>query len=157
MRSLPAIGVVIGIAGALLAAFPARAEWNAVGPDVEAAARDPWIAGALAAVNAIDRAAMSPEPAAFAAFLVDDLAVDNPQDGVSVRGATAQRSAAGRIRCSRDDRIVEYAGVRGDMALPMGEEVVRPAGDEHATDHELHRRCTDDSPTCGSRSTASGD
>jgi hypothetical protein len=127
----------------LLAATPSQADWKAATPDVEAAAKDARIAGALAAVNAIDQAAVSGDTAAFAALLAGDLAVNNPQNGVSVRGATAQRSAAGKIRYSRYDRVIEYAGLRGDLVLLMGEETVVPEEAAGVSPTEQHRRFTD--------------
>jgi hypothetical protein len=124
-------------------AQPAWADWRPANPDVAAAAKDARIAAALNAVNAIDRAAVRDDHAAFAALLADDLAVNNPQNGVSVRGATAQRSAAGKISYVRYDRIVEYAGLRDGMVLLMGEEIVQPRGDGNAPASEVHRRFTD--------------
>lgn len=123
----------------------ASAAWHAGNPGVAAAASEPRIAGALAAVDAIDRAATGEDPAAFAALLADDLAVNNPQNGVSVRGATAQRSAAGMIRYTRYDRTIDYAGLRGDMVLLMGEEIVSPreAGAAGSAPGLVHRRFTD--------------
>jgi hypothetical protein len=118
---------------------PSWADWKAGSPDVEVIAKDSRVAGALAAVNAIDRAAMGTDPSVFAGLLAEDLAVNNPQNGVSVRGGTAQRSAAGQITYSRYDRIVEYAGLRGDMVLLMGEEMVVPDGGTA----EQRRRFTD--------------
>ena len=128
--------------GATLSA-PASAAWKAGNPDVTTAATDARIAGALAAVNEIDRAAVSDDHAAFAAMLADDLAVNNPQNGVSVRGATAQRSAAGQISYARYDRVIEYAGLRGDMVILMGEEIVLPKAPATASAGEMHRRFTD--------------
>jgi hypothetical protein len=130
-------------AGGLILASPATAAWKASNPDVAAAAKDARIAGALAAVDAIDRAAVSDDHAAFAALLDDDLAVNNPQNGVSVRGATGQRSAAGQISYSRYDRLVEYAGLRGSMVLLMGEEIVLPRSPAGNPAREMHRRFTD--------------
>ena len=130
-------------AGCLLATCglsPAPAAWRAGNRDVAAAAKDARIAGALAAVDAIDRAAVSDDHATFAALLADDLAVNNPQNGVSVRGATAGRSAAGQISYARYDRTVEYAGLRGGMVVLMGEEVVLQKG---PSAREMHRRFTD--------------
>lgn len=131
------------VAIATLFAAPAPAEWKAGGPEAAAAAIDPRIAGALTAVDAIDRAAVAGDHAAFAALLADDLAVNNPQNGVSVRGATARRSAAGRIGYARYDRIIDYAGLRSGMVLLMGEEIVRPIGEGGAPAREVHRRFTD--------------
>lgn len=129
--------------GALLLSAPATAAWKPANADVALAARDDRIAGALAAVDEIDRAATSDDHAAFAALLADDLAVNNPQNGVSVRGATGQRSAAGRISYARYDRVIDYAGLRGTMVLLMGEEIVRPKSAGAASAPALHRRFTD--------------
>lgn len=129
--------------GGLLLPMPAAASWKAGNPDVAIAARNDRIAGALAAVNEIDRAAISDDHAAFAALLADDLAVNNPQNGVSVRGATGQRSAAGQISYSRYDRVIEYAGLRGNMVLLMGEEIVRPKTPGGTSAREVRRRFTD--------------
>jgi ketosteroid isomerase-like protein len=132
-----------GLAGILVLSAPASAEWKAANSAVAAAAKDPRIAGALAAINAIDQAAVSDDHAAFAALLADDLAVNNPQNGVSVRGATAERSAAGQISYTHYDRTIEYAGLRGDMILVMGEEVVLPREEGAASAQTVHRRFTD--------------
>jgi hypothetical protein len=119
------------------------AAWKASNADVGAAAKDTRIAGALAAVDAIDRAAVADDHAAFAALLADNLVVNNPQNGVSVRGATAQRSAVGQISYARYDRVIEYAGLRGEMVVLMGEEIVVPKAPVEAKSREVHRRFTD--------------
>ena len=56
--------------------------------------------------------------------------------------AEAARSAAGQISDSRYDRVIEYAGLRGDMVLLMGEEIVVPRAGPGAGS-EVHRRFTD--------------
>jgi ketosteroid isomerase-like protein len=137
----PLIGCLL-LAGLMLPA-PARAAWKPGNPDVAAAIRDDRIAGALAAVDAIDRAAVNDDHAAFAALLADDLAVNNPQNGVSVKGATGQRNAAGRISYTRYDRVIDYAALRGDMVLLMGEEIVLPKEPTATSAQVVHRRFTD--------------
>ncbi len=127
----------------LLVSGPVSAAWKAGNPGVAVAIEDDRIAGALAAVNKIDRAAVDDDHAAFIALLADDLAVNNPQNGVSVRGATGQRSAAGQISYSRYDRVIDYAGVRGEMVLLMGEEIVLPKTRDGASGREIHRRFMD--------------
>jgi ketosteroid isomerase-like protein len=140
MKASPLFAALL--ASAMLFAAPASAAWTAASAEVAATARDMDIAGALAAVNRIDQAAVSDDHAAFAALLADDLAVNNPQNGVSVRGATNQRNAAGQISYERYDRIVEYAGRRGDMVILMGEEIVVPK-EQAKPAQEVHRRFTD--------------
>ena len=124
-------------------ATPATAAWRAGNADVAKAAQNVDIAGALAAVDAIDRAAVLDDTAAFTGLLADDLAVNNPQNGVSVRGATAQRRAAGQISYTRYDRVIDYAGLRGDMVVLMGEEIVVPKPSKGVSSKEVHRRFTD--------------
>ena len=129
---------------AMLCAAPATATWKSGNPTVEAAAKDARIAAVLAAVNEIDQAAVADDHAAFAGLLADDLAVNNPQNAVSVRGATAQRSASGRISYSRYDRVIDYAGLREGMVILMGEEIVTPKNaDGVVPERETHRRFTD--------------
>ena len=135
-RATPALAV------ALAGAAPARAQWRPADAAVALAARDPRVAAALRAVNAIDSALVADDRAGFARALAADLAVNNPQNGVSVRGATAQRAAAGQIRYRRYERTVEYAGVRGAMVVLMGEERVVPR-DGVSAGREVRRRFTD--------------
>src|SRR5262245_52116286 len=127
MECLPMLGsppMKTVLALACLAAFcfagEACAEWKAASPEVELAAKDPAIAAVLEAVNKIDSALVSDNHEAFAALLDSELAVNNPQNAVSVRGATASRNAAGLISYSRYDRRIEYAGKRGDFVVLMG-------------------------------------
>lgn len=131
------------LVGGLALPSPAAAAWQSGNADVAAAAKDARIAGALAAVDEIDRAAVTDDHAAFASLLADDLAVNNPQNGVSVKGATGRRSAAGQISYSRYDRVIEFAGLRGDMVLLMGEEIVLPKARGSDATREMHRRFTD--------------
>ena len=129
--------------GGLLLPAPAAAAGKAGNADVAAAAKDGHISGALAAVNGIERAAVSDDHVAFAALLADDLAVNNPQNGASVKGATGQRSAAGKISYRRYDRVIEFAGLRGDMVLLMGEEIILPNVPRGGSAGEIRRRFTD--------------
>jgi hypothetical protein len=122
---------------------PAAAAWRPAGADVAAAARDERIAGALAAVDKIDLATTRDDRASFAAVLADDLAVNNPQNGVSVRGATGRRSEAGQISYTRYDRVIEYAGLRAGMVLLMGEEIVVSKAPGEPSNRTVHRRFTD--------------
>ena len=135
--------VKIFLLSALVLSTPATAAWKAGNAEVAQAAKDQRIAGALVAVDAIDRAAVMDDHAAFAALLADDLAVNNPQNGVSVRGSTARRSAAGQISYARYDRVIEYAGLREDMVILMGEEIVLPKRSDGASAQEVHRRFSD--------------
>lgn len=99
-RLLPAAFVLMTLSA------PAMAEWKAASEEVAAAAKDPRIAAALAAVDAADAALVKDDHAAFAALLAPNLVVNNPQNGVSVRGATGRRNTAGLISYSRYERSI---------------------------------------------------
>jgi hypothetical protein len=117
---LPALTVLM----LALAATSAHAEWRAANPVVAEAARDPRIAGALDAAARLDAALVADDNAAFARGLAADLVVNNPQNAVSMPGDTARMNAAGQIRYDSYARIIEYAGLRGELVLLMGEERV---------------------------------
>jgi ketosteroid isomerase-like protein len=122
----------------------AMAEWKAANSDVAAAAKEPKIASVLeAAVNVIDAALIKDDHAAFAALLAKDLVVNNPQNSVSIRGATGRRNISGLISYSSYVRSIEYAGMLGEMVLLMGDERVVPKGDSQMAGKEVRRRFTD--------------
>ena len=70
-------------------------------------------------MNVIDEASIKDDHAAFAALLAQDLVVKNPQNSVSMRGATGRRNTSGLISYSSYVRSVEYAGMLGEMVLLM--------------------------------------
>jgi hypothetical protein len=83
----------------------------------------------MEAVNAMDTALVKDDHAAFAALLANNLVVNNPQKGISISGTTGRRNTAGLISYSSYVRSVEYAGMRCEMVLLMGDERVVPKGD----------------------------
>ena len=121
----------------------AMAEWKAANSEVASAAKESKIASVLEAVNAIDAALIKDDHAAFAALLAKDLVVNNPQNSVSIRGATGRRNTSGLISYSSYVRSVEYAGMLGEMVLLMGDERVVPKGDSPMAGKEVRRRFTD--------------
>lgn len=124
-------------------AAPTSAAWKAASQDVTEAARDPRIAAVLGAVDRLDRSVIDDDHVAFAALLAADLVVNNPQNGMSLLGATAQLNASGRISYSSYERSIEFAGMKGDMVLIMGGEVVVPKGSNPMAGKQVHRRFTD--------------
>jgi hypothetical protein len=127
----------------LILTASAMAEWKAANSEVAAAAKEPKIASVLEAVNVIDEALIKDDHAAFAALLAKDLVVNNPQNSISIRGATGQRNTSGLISYSSYVRSVEYAGMLGEMVLLMGDERVVPKGDSLMAGKEVRRRFTD--------------
>jgi len=134
--------VCLGAVG-LTAIGTAEAEWRAANQQVSAAAKDSEIAAVLEAVNRIDNALIVDDPPAFASLLAPDLVVNNPQNGISIPGATARRDAAGLITYSKYERSIEYAGKLGDMVMLMGDERVIPKGSAPMAGKEVRRRFTD--------------
>ncbi len=122
---------------------PASAEWKAANDSVTAAAADPRIAAALAAVDAMDAALIRDDHAAFAAGLGQGLVVNTPQNGVSVRDAVGRRNSNGLISYSWYERSIEYAGRLDDAVVLMGEERVVPKGDAPNAGKQVRRRFTD--------------
>jgi hypothetical protein len=127
----------------LILTASAMAEWKAANSEVAAAAKEPKIASVLEAVNVIDEALIKDDHAAFAALLAKDLVVNNPQNSISIRGATGQRNTSGLISYSSYVRSVEYAGMLSEMVLLMGDERVVPKGDSLMAGKEVRRRFTD--------------
>jgi uncharacterized protein DUF4440 len=121
----------------------AMAEWKAANSEVAAAAKEPRIASVLEAVNEIDAALIKDDHAAFSALLAKDLVVNNPQNSISIRGATGRRNTSGLISYSSYVRSVEYAGMLGEMVLLMGDERVVPKDDSPMAGKEVRRRFTD--------------
>ena len=122
---------------------PAAAEWTAATPAVAAAAKDPSIAAVLRTVDALDRAVVTDDHAAFDAAMAGDLIVNNPQNRMSPRATTVESNRAGRISYTRYDRIIEHASVRGGAVLLMGEERVSPKPPNPLAGKAVVRRFTD--------------
>jgi hypothetical protein len=118
--------------------------WKAASEEVSIAARDPRIAAVLDEVSRVDASIIHDDHATFAASLADDLAVNNPLNRVAARGIVEQLNAAGHISYSSYERRIEYAGLRGDMVLLMGEEIVTPKGTTNPwSGRNVRRRFTD--------------
>src|ERR1035438_9773804 len=121
----------------------AMAEWKAANSEVAAAAKEPKIDSVLEAVNVIDAALIKDDHAAFAALLAKDLVVNNPQNSISIRGATGRRNTSGQISYTSYVRSIEYAGMLGEMVLLMGDERVVPKGNAPMAGKEVRRRFSD--------------
>lgn len=121
----------------------AKAEWKAASPAVAAAAKEPAVAAVLEAVSQMDQSLIDDDHSRFAALLASDLVVHNPQNSISEPGTTAQLNAGGRISYVSYSRTIEYAGVRNDMVVLMGEEHVVPKPPNPMAGQTVRRRFTD--------------
>jgi len=88
----------------------------------------------------MDAALVKDDHGAFAALLAMDLVVNNPQNEISINSATKRRNTSGLISYSSYIRSIEYAGMRGEMVLLMGDERVVPKGDSPMAEREVRRR-----------------
>ncbi len=91
----------------------------------------------------MDQSLIDDDHAAFAALLAGDLVVNNPQNGISAAGATAQRNSGGQISYVSYHRSIEFAGMRTGMVVLMGEEIVVPRPPNPLAGKEMRRRFTD--------------
>ena len=126
------------------AATPATASWHAANPAVEAAARNPRIAGALAATAAMDKAILAHDFPGFVGVFAPDAVVNNPFNKIA-RTADAERNMrTGLIDYATLERSIEYAALRGahDVVL-MGEEVLDPVGKARFAGKKVRRRTTE--------------
>lgn len=135
--------IVAAIAAIPVVSMPAAAEWEAADQTVAATAKQPSIAAVLASVDRMDQSLIDGDHAAFAALLASDLVVNNPQNGISEPGKTAQLNASGRISYASYRRTIEYAGMRNGMVVLMGEESVVPRPPNPFAGQTVRRRFTD--------------
>jgi hypothetical protein len=134
MRCQPIAAVVLFV---IFAATPVHAK------DDQPWANDPAVAEALKAANRIDAAVLAQDADAFETLLASGLVVNSPRNVVSLREQTLGAFRAGTIRYSAYERKIEFAGVRGDGVVVMGEETVKPIGNAPHAGKTVRRRFTD--------------
>ena len=136
---------IFAAAAALAAlATPAHADWTAANAAVTQAARDPRVAGALAAVTAIDAAIVAGDKAGFVGPFADDAIVNSPFNNVTTRDQAAARFQTGALTYKYLHRSIEYAAPRrDDEVVLMGEEVYEPPAGHPLGGKTVHRRFTD--------------
>lgn len=127
-----------------LTGAPASASWRAANAQVEAAARTPRIAAALAAADRMDRAILARDAAAFSAVFADDAVVNNPFNRIARKQDAERNLATGLIDYASLERRIEYAATRGthDVVL-MGEEVLTPLRKAKFAGETIRRRTTE--------------
>jgi ketosteroid isomerase-like protein len=106
-------------------------------------ANDPVVVEALKAVERIDAAVLAQDAEGFAALLASDLVVNSPRNAISLGEQTLGGFRAGTINYSAYERKIEFAGVRGDGVVVMGEEIVKPIGNAPHAGKTVRRRFTD--------------
>ncbi len=132
------------IGGLAVSASPAAASWQAANPAVQAAARTPRVAAALAATERMDRAILTRDAREFSAVFADDAVVNNPFNRIARKADAERNLATGLIDYTSLERVIEYAAERGehDVVL-MGEEVLTPVGKAKFAGEKIRRRTTE--------------
>lgn len=128
----------------MLTSAPTSASWKAANPAVEAAARTPRIAAALAAADRMDRAILSRDAKEFSGMFADDAVVNNPFNRIARKQDAERNFATGLIDYTTLERRIEYAATRGDHdVVLMGEEVLTPIGRAKFAGEKIRRRTTE--------------
>ena len=132
------------IGALLLMSGPASAKWRAANAQVEAAARTPRIAAALAAADRMDQAILTRNAREFSAVFADDAVVNNPFNRIARKKDAERNLATGLIDYTTLERSIEYAATRGDHdVVLMGEEVLTPIGRAKFAGEKIRRRTTE--------------
>jgi ketosteroid isomerase-like protein len=128
----------------VLMSAPASASWRAANAQVEAAARTPRIAAALAAADRMDRAILARDAREFSAVFADDAVVNNPFNRIARKKDAERNLATGLIDYTTLERSIEYAAARGDHdVVLMGEETLTPIRKAKLAGKKIRRRTTE--------------
>ena len=107
-------------------------------------ANDPCIVAALAAQNRLADAMLAQDVAGMETFMTLDLLVNAPINRVVGRESVIGRIKAAQISYEHDYvRHIDFAGVRGNCVVIMGEEIMHPTRDAPYAGKIEHRRFTD--------------
>ncbi|GGB73071.1 nuclear transport factor 2 family protein [Blastomonas aquatica] len=134
------------LAAAVLAAVtvPASASWRAANAEVEAAAKTPRVAAALATTERMDQAILARDKDAFSAIFADDTVVNNPFNRIARKSDAVRNLETGLIDYETLERTIEYAAERGDHdVVLMGVEVLTPVGKARFAGEKISRRVTE--------------
>jgi hypothetical protein len=110
----------------------------------EPSASDPRIVAALNARKRLGVAMLSRDFKAVETIFAPDLLVHAPINMVVNRDNVLARLRSGQISYEPDvEERIEFAGVRGDAVVIMGEEIVHPIGNAPNAGKTVRRRSTD--------------
>jgi len=110
----------------------------------EPSASDPRIVAALAARKRLGEVMRAVDIAAVEALMAPDILVHAPINKVVDRKNVIGRLKAAQISYeSAAEEVIDFVGVRGDMVVIMGEEILRPNKDAPYAGKTINRRSTD--------------
>jgi Domain of unknown function (DUF4440) len=105
---------------------------------------DPHIVAALAARKRLGEVMRALDIAGVETLMAPDLLVNAPINRVVDRNNVIERLKASQISYeSEASETIDFVGVRGDMVVIMGEEIVRPNKDAPYAGKTEYRRSTD--------------
>lgn len=105
---------------------------------------DPRVVAALAAQKRLEEVMLAHDIKGTEALMSSELLVNAPINKVATRDNVIARMKANQISYEPDVvRTIDFAGVRGDVVVIMGEEVVHPNKDAPLAGKTEHRRFTD--------------
>ena len=107
----------------------------------EPSANDPRIVAALD--ERLEAVFEKQDADALASFACADVLVNAPINRVVTLDNIVSRFRAGKIHYESIATLLEFAGVRGDLVVLMGEEIVVPTGDTPNAGKTVRRRFTD--------------
>jgi len=135
--SIAAMNVVTGLPVATSAAAQTRTIY-------EPSMSDARIIAALEARKHLGAAMLSGDFKAVEAIFAPDLLVHSPINMVVDRNNVLARLRSGQISYEPDvEEKIEFAAVRGDGVVLMGEEIVHPLGNAPGAGKTVRRRFTD--------------
>ena len=110
----------------------------------EPSASDPRVVAALAAQKRLGEVMQAVDIAGVETLMAPDLLVNAPINKVANRDNVIARLKASQISYEPGyERTIDFAGVRGDVVVIMGEEVTHPNKDAPYAGKIEHRRFTD--------------
>jgi hypothetical protein len=110
----------------------------------EPSADDPRIVAVLAAIQRLEAAMRAENIVGIEALMATEMLVNAPINKVVNRDNVIGRIGSGQISYESDIvRNIDFVGVRDDVVVVMGEEVVRPNKNAPYAGKTAHRRFTD--------------
>jgi hypothetical protein len=105
---------------------------------------DPHVVAALAAQKHLEQVMLAHDYEAIEGLMAPDMLVNAPVNRVANRDNVIGRIKASQISYEPNVvRNIDYAGVRGEVVVIMGEEIVHPNKDAPYAGQTEHRRFTD--------------
>ena len=110
----------------------------------EPSANDPRVVAALAARMHLGEAMLAVNIAAVETLMAPDILVNAPINKVADRNSIFRRLKANQISYEMEtEETIDFIGVRGDVVVIMGEEVLHPSKDAPYAGKTEYRRSTD--------------